>query len=456
MFEKFTEKSINIISTAQKIASEYGSNKIHPEHILMGILVQKKILINRLLSYAYITEENVKNLILSKDFIPHKTDNAYKIGFSESSKKILTKTFEIAKKYDSHSIMPEHIFLALVEDRKSIVYKLLLSDEFNLERAKSNIHKLLVKNSKNITEHPEGTEKKEEIENYETLISILQEPSSNEIIQRAVAKLTASNYEILGTEQIVQSILEDENTSLTQLLKVHGINSDTFSNKLKEINSRQDEFEGRQLLFTPNAIKVLNLAIQTTKELGGANLIPEHIILGILKAKSGIAYKIFKELNIRDKELEQNIIRPIEKQMPETLTILRLAKQEARSFGKKTVGTEFILLGILGEAIGSGAEILNKLNITLKDVRSEIEILLGDDEDYTGDEVYYSQRAKKVLEVAWQKAKKHNFSTILSQHLLWAICKEKNALALQILNNLGIDINNIKQEILNKIEEQEQ
>ena len=449
MFEKFTEKSIKIMTDAQKIAFSMKSSSIEPEHILLSILSQKKFLLNKLLSFSHITKEEIEPLILKDVYpaiIPPK--NAQSVGFSAKSRKILIKTFENAKKYSQSFITPEHIFLALIDDRKTNIYKILDSEDFDLQKAKFNVIKLVDKRAGKAVKHPENDVKETDSQSYDSIVSSFENTG---VFKKAVAKLTASNYEILGTEQIIQAILEDCGEELKNILNNAGISSEAFSKKLKEITNRSDEFGGRQLIFTPNAFKTMHIALETAKELGDANLKPEHIILGVIKAKSGIAYKIFSELNIDFDTLAHSIIKPIEKKMPEALTVLRLAKQEARKFGRNSLGTEMILLGILGEATGVGACVLNDLGVTLKDARSETEALLGFGNDYTSSEIFFTPRAKRVLQKAWEKAQEYKYSTILSQHLLWALCNEENSLALKVLNNLSINVNSIKQGILSKI-----
>ena len=273
-----------------------------------------------------------------------------------------------------------------------------------------------------------------------------------DVLSRAVAKLTASNYEILGTEQIVQSILEDGDSSLSHTLNEYGINLDSYTQKLKEISSRQAEFEEKQIIFTPNAFKTMLLAIETAKELGSATVKPEHIILGLLKNKSGIAYNIFKELKVADNELAHKIIKPIEKQMPETLTILRFAKQEARNFGRNIVGSEFLLLGIIDEAVGVGACVLNKLGINIRDARIEVEKVLGTSSDYVDKDISFSERAKRILEKAWERAKRFNKTKIYSEDLLWAITLEQNSLAMRVLSNMAVDVLEIRQGIMTELQ----
>lgn len=158
---------------------------------------------------------------------------------------------------------------------------------------------------------------------------------SAKVFERAVSKLSTSNYEILGTEQILSSILEDKESELTKILAQYGVTSENFEEKLQKIQSRQSEYEGRQIIFTPNAFKTMNMALETAKELGSSVVLPEHIILGLLKTKRGIAYDILKELKIPENDLAHSIIKPIEKQMPETLTILQPCKRRSKKIRKK-------------------------------------------------------------------------------------------------------------------------
>lgn len=256
----------------------------------------------------------------------------------------------------------------------------------------------------------------------------------------------ASNYEILGTEQIISSILEDKDSPLVKILAQFGVTEELFEDKLSKVQSRQAEYEGRQIVFTPNAFLAMNLALQTAKELGSSEVLPEHMILGLLKTKKGIAYNIFKELHINDDDLAHGIIKPIEKQMPETLTILRLAKQEARRMGRGVVGTEMILLGIIGEATGVGAIVLNELEINIRDARMVVAQIVGSDNEYS-DDIVYTKRAKRILETAWDYAKKANKTKIESSDLLWAITTEPESLAMQSLEQLGTDVVEIREGI---------
>ncbi len=454
MFERFTEKAINIISMAQKEAADSKTFKIYPEHILLGVLETKSNICSRLLAYGGMNADDFREYVYKKySDVSHEFMHT-NIAFSEGSQKLIKLASELAKKKNSY-IMSEHILLALILTAESAKSELL--QDFNrygvdIEKLKQTLLKLIEKNNKKNEIHPELERKKDKSE-YSTVQSIFKEGDAKDILERAVAKLTASHYEILGTEQIVQSILEDTNSDLTKLLNESGIDLEKYTGKLQEVSSRQAEFEEKQIIFTPNAFKTMLLAFETAKELGSASVKPEHIILGVLKAKSGIAYNIFKELHIQDDDLAHKIIKPIEKQMPETLTILRLAKREAQSMNRNIVGSEFILLGIIGEGAGIGAKVLSQLGITIKDARIEVEKVLGYGNSYTFGEVVFSDRAKKILEIAWEKAKKHKNTKIASENLLWAITQTPDSVAMQVLSNLGVDVLEVNQGILKELEE---
>ena len=271
------------------------------------------------------------------------------------------------------------------------------------------------------------------------------------LLHLAASKLENTGYEALGTEQIFQAILDNKDSDLCKILEQEGVSAEEFANRLSQVESRSAEYDN-EVLFTPKSFIAINSAYEIAKELGSASITPDHILLGILREKSGLAYKILKEMGVNTSKLYDTIVRPIEKQKPVTLTIIKLAKEEARRLGYNVVGTELILLGILGEGTQIGAKVLKDLGITVKDVRQEVENIIGFGSEYQAKDISFTPRAKKLLEVAWTKAKKYNRTRIESEHLLLAITSEKDCIAMKVLENLGVDVVEIKQGILKEIE----
>lgn len=446
MFEKFTEKAVNVIVEAQNIAIYDHSDKVLAEHLLLALVKETKGFCAKIFKTYDLTYERLaQEIYLSLNI--EEADMNSAIPFSEDFKRILTNTMDLIEKSGNPTVHYEHLVLAAINDTHSKIPQYLENIGFDIEKSRPLIEKLVQRKVKKDF-HPELDENKEkEVNLTQETDSLFDNEQSSKVFERAVSKLSTSNYEILGTEQIISSILEDKESDLTKILEQFGITEGVFEEKLSHINSRQAEYEGRQIVFTPNAFIAMSLALQTAKELGSSEVLPEHMILGLLKTKKGVAYNIFKELNINDDDLAHGIIKPIEKQMPETLTILRLAKQEARRIGRGVVGTEMFLLGIIGEATGIGATVLNELEINIRDARIIVEKIIGYGNEYFDNEMVFTKRAKRVLETAWEYAKKQHKTKIESADLLWAITTEPDSLAMQALEQLGTDVVEIREGI---------
>lgn len=446
MFEKFTEKAINVVSESQRQAVELHTECVTTESLLLALIKEAKGISLKIFKSYNIDIETVKDEVL-KALSGETAVKTNTHAFSDNYKTILKTAMDLANKSGNPTILYEHLFLAVISEKHSNAVRILDELGFDINKSKTLLEKLVQKKIKKLY-HPEVDDNKETENNQSKATdSIFDSEESTKVFERAVAKLSASNYEILGTEQIISSILEDKDSDLSKILSQYGVTAENFEEKLANTQSRQAEYEGRQIIFTPNAFLAMNLALETAKELGSSVVLPEHIVLGMLKTKKGVAYNIFKELRVPDNDLAHGIIKPIEKQMPETLTILRLAKEEARRVGRNIVGTEMFLLGIIGQATGAGAIVLNELEINIKDTRAVVESMLGYGNEYFDKEIIFTKRAKKVLEIAWELAKKEHKSRIESSHMLLALTSVPDCLAMKALEQLGVDAVEITQGI---------
>ena len=446
MFEKFTEKAINVVSASQENAKLAGATIVAPENLLLALFDEAKgISLKIFKSYDITHEKLVKEIGKYISLTGGKTVQNQTLPFDDEYKEILKKALDLANKSGNPTILYEHLFLSVITDKKSNNVKILEDLGFDIYKSKSLLEKLVQKKTKRLY-HPEYDEHKSKREDKsQETDDIFKNEAASKVFERAAAKLSTSNYEIMGTEQILSSILEDKNSELTKIFAQYGITSENFDEKLANIQSRQSEYEGRQIIFTPNAFKAMSMALETAKELGSSVVLPEHIVLGMLKTKRGIAYDILKEMKVPANDLAHSIIKPIEKQMPETLTILRLAKEEARRLGRNIVGTEMFLLGIIGEGTGIGGQVLAELEITMRDARAVVENLIGFGNEYYDKEIVFTERAKRVLETAWELAKKDHKEKIESAHMLLALTTEPNSLAMKALEQLGVDAVEIKE-----------
>lgn len=443
MFERFTERAINVVSESQRLAQEMNCAEVLPEHLLLALISEAKGVSLKLFRMYGVNFDETKKEV-EKNIITT-SKNIENIPFSHAYKDILKHTLDLASRSGNNNILFEHLFLSIITDKNSNVQAILSKFDFDTFNARDLLMKLVQKKIKRL-EHPETEEDDEKKNSFE---SVYEGEGLSDVLDRAVSKLSAKGYEILGTEQIIASILETSNSELVETINKFGLNSDSFEEKLAEQNSRQSEFEGKKIIFTPNAFLMMNSALQIAKELGSSVITPEHIVLSLLKTKKGLAYDIINSIGINGEKLSEEILKPIEKQMSETITIMKLAKEEARRIGRNVVGTEMLLLGIIGEGTSVAFEVLNNLEVTMKDARLVVESLVGYGNEYFDREIVFTNRAKRVLEKAWNSAKKSGRQKIEAVDLLLAILDEPDSLAMKALDQLGADAVEIRHGIKN-------
>lgn len=455
MFEKFTQKAIDVVQSAQNYALQFCHSEILSQHLLLGLVFQTKGVQAKILNFDKINFGELVVCVHNSAPVDPNTKNKT-IQFSKSSKEILSLAVELSKELNSKFIFPQHIALAIFLSKDSGAYKILKKFEIDEEKIIPNLKKMLDKSSDVKALHPEAIQENTQLTNVN---NFFKEKTISEILSNAKSKLSTFGYEIMGSEQILLSILDCKDYKITEVLEKFNINSKTFEEKLKEFPSRNAEFENseKQIIFTPNAFQALLMAIDYAKESGSVEINPEHVVLGILKSKKGIAYKILSSLMPVSIDFEDVVMKKMNDKVPETLAILRLAKEEARSLNCCVVGSEMILLGILSYGAGVASNTLRKLGINLKDAREQVEKLIKvNEKDSEYAPLTYSQRAKKMLEVAYETAQEHKKSRIKSENLLYGITKMPNCLAMQVLFNLGTDVleiqQGIKQELLGGME----
>ncbi len=132
-----------------------------------------------------------------------------------------------------------------------------------------------------------------------------------------------------------------------------------------------------------------------------------------------------------------------------TRKVIILAKEEARRFNHDYIGTEHILLGLIREGEGVAATVLQKMGVSLENIRLEIEKLVqpGPATQIIGD-IPFTPRAKKALELAAEEARSLGHNYIGTEHLLLGLIREGEGVASQVLLNLGLDLNTVRNEVM--------
>src|SRR5271156_4534319 len=130
--------------------------------------------------------------------------------------------------------------------------------------------------------------------------------------------------------------------------------------------------------------------------------------------------------------------------------VMQLANQEAQRFNHEYIGTEHILLGLVKEGSGVAANVLKNLDIDLRRIRLEVEKIVQAGPDMvTMGKLPQTPRAKKVIEYSIEEARNLNHNYVGTEHLLLGLLREQEGVAAQVLMNLGLKLEDVREEVLN-------
>nr|YP_009420363.1 Clp protease ATP binding subunit [Chroomonas placoidea]ASO76002.1 Clp protease ATP binding subunit [Chroomonas placoidea]ASV47560.1 Clp protease ATP binding subunit [Chroomonas mesostigmatica CCMP1168] len=130
------------------------------------------------------------------------------------------------------------------------------------------------------------------------------------------------------------------------------------------------------------------------------------------------------------------------------IKVIMLAQEEARRLGHNFVGTEQILLGLIGEGTGIAAKVLKSMGVNLKDARVEVEKIIGRGSGFVAVEIPFTPRAKRVLELSLEEARQLGHNYIGTEHLLLGLIREGEGVAARVLENLALDLSKVRTQVI--------
>jgi len=137
----------------------------------------------------------------------------------------------------------------------------------------------------------------------------------------------------------------------------------------------------------------------------------------------------------------------------EAIRVIMLAQEEARRLGHNFVGTEQILLGLMGEGTGVAAKVLAELGVTLKDARREVEKIIGRGSGFVPPEIPFTPKVKSLFEQSFKEAHSLGQNYINTEHLLLGLTEAGEGVAAKVLQNLGVDFKTVRSAIIRRLGE---
>ena len=138
------------------------------------------------------------------------------------------------------------------------------------------------------------------------------------------------------------------------------------------------------------------------------------------------------------------------------IKVVMLAQEEARRLGHNFVGTEQIMLGLIGEGTGIAAKVLKSMGISLKEARVEVEKIIGRGSGFVAVEIPFTPRAKRVLELALEEARQLGHNYIGTEHLLLGLLREGEGVAARVFENLDADPAKIRSQVIRMVGESQE
>ena len=135
------------------------------------------------------------------------------------------------------------------------------------------------------------------------------------------------------------------------------------------------------------------------------------------------------------------------------IKVIKLAQEEARRLGHNFLGTEQILLGLIGEGNGVAAKVLHSLGVTLKEAREEIEKIIGRGSGFVVVEIPFTPRSKRVLELSLEESRTLGRDYIGTEHLLLGLIRDGEGVAARVLLNLGVDSTEVRTKVIQMLSE---
>ncbi|BAZ10172.1 UvrB/UvrC protein [Calothrix sp. NIES-4071] len=138
----------------------------------------------------------------------------------------------------------------------------------------------------------------------------------------------------------------------------------------------------------------------------------------------------------------------------QAIRVIMLAQEEARRLGHNFVGTEQILLGLIGEGNGVAAKVLSDMGVTLKDARREVEKIIGRGSGFVPPEIPFTPKVKSLFEQAFKEARTLGNNYISTEHLLLGLTDAGEGVAAKVLQNLGIDLKEVRTAVIRRLGEE--
>ncbi|MCW5821262.1 MAG: hypothetical protein KIT34_00575 [Cyanobacteria bacterium TGS_CYA1] len=425
MFERFTQGAIKSILLAQDECRRMGHHAVDSEHLFLGIIAEENGLAAHFLEARGLTLANARQLV-EQVKRPDTNPLTIELPYTHAAAKAFEFARQEAQSLNHSYVGTEHILLGLILEKKECKDLSELWRVLKHQGLLDQVYDALILYVRTKSKTP-------------TDIGLDFEPPPKPQTLPIV-----EIFKSLGLQMV------DVSKEAASEIKKNGKKSDKNGDKPDSI-------------FTTDARMILESAWDIAHDRGSTVISTEHLILALDKcanlSPAELAWLTISELDSRESfRLPQPEIIDFSHFSKKAQKVLDKANEEARRLGYEFIGTDHILLGILGEKTNIANKVMKNLGITLNKLRKELPDFGRTEIDSIADELIYTPRTKRVFAMAKEEAEQLKSETIEPEHLLLAIEKEGKAsdtifnsgLAWQVLKRLEV-AEKIRPEVLKLI-----
>ena len=383
--------------------------------------------------------------------------------FTERARRVLSLAQEEAQRFQHNYIGTEHLLLGLVREREGVAAQVLRNLGVELNKVRSAVEFIVGRGDRIVLGESGLT------------------PRAKKVIELAVDEARRLNNHYIGTEHLLLGLAREEDGIAAGVLESLGVRLEQVRAEtlrvLGEEGGQQQSQDDRDRFekFTERARKVMSLAQQEAQRFQHDYLGTEHLLLGLVREREGVAVKVLSNLGV-DLDLLRSTVESMIGRgdrivlgelglTPGAKEVIELAVDEARRMNHHYIGTEHLLLGLVREGEGIAAQALESLGVNLAKVRTHtLQVLSQAGAPHVvsrsrfahtpfiqsvmevGEEWFdtFTVQVSRVLSHAEEEARRFQHNSIGTEHLLLALTREDKGVAASVLSNLGVDLNKVR------------
>lgn len=285
-------------------------------------------------------------------------------------------------------------------------------------------------------------------------------------LQLAQEEAVRLNHNYIGTEHILLGLLREGDGIAARVLKNLGVELSNARSMVQSSVGHGDNAVAGEIGLTPHAKRVIELAVDESRSLNHHYVGTEHILLALAREREETGQGFLDKLEVSPEQVRAQVIevlnsssgyrssgKPVasghsgrfDKFTERALKTLQFAQEEAQRFNHNYIGTEHILLGLVRLSDGVAAQVLTSFDpLILDKTRQAVEFIIGRGDRMIIGEIGLTPRAKRVIELAVDEARRLNHHYIGSEHLLLGLIREGEGIAAGVLESLGISLAKVR------------